>query len=30
MIRPPVAGAVPTAVDEASVQDIPGVKVIWK
>src|SRR6266545_2847335 len=30
MIRPPVAGAVPTAVDESSVKDIPGVKVVWK
>ena len=30
MIRPPVAGAVPTAIDEASVKDIPGVQVIWQ
>jgi nicotinate dehydrogenase subunit B len=30
MIRPAVAGAVPTAVDEASVKDIPGVKVVWQ
>jgi CO/xanthine dehydrogenase Mo-binding subunit len=30
MIRPPVAGAVPTAVDETSVNDIPGVKVVWQ
>jgi CO/xanthine dehydrogenase Mo-binding subunit len=30
MIRPPVAGAVPTAVDEASVKGIPGVKVVWQ
>jgi nicotinate dehydrogenase subunit B len=30
MIRPPVAGAVPTAIDEASVKDIPGVKVVWQ
>ena len=30
MIRPLVAGAVPTAVDESSVKDIPGVKVVWK
>ena len=30
MIRPPVAGAVPTAVDESSVKDIPGVKVVWQ
>jgi CO/xanthine dehydrogenase Mo-binding subunit len=29
MIRPKVAGAVPTAVDEASVKDIPGAKVVW-
>jgi nicotinate dehydrogenase subunit B len=28
MIRPPVAGAIPTAVDESSVKDIPGVKVV--
>jgi nicotinate dehydrogenase subunit B len=28
MIRPPVAGAIPTAVDEASVKDIPGVQVV--
>jgi nicotinate dehydrogenase subunit B len=30
MIRPSVAGAVPTAVDEASVKDIAGVKVVWQ
>jgi CO/xanthine dehydrogenase Mo-binding subunit len=30
MIRPPVAGAVPTMIDEDSVKDIPGVKVVWK
>ena len=30
MIRPPVAGAVPVAVDESSVKDIPGVKVVWQ
>jgi nicotinate dehydrogenase subunit B len=30
MIRPPVAGAVPVAVDERSVGEIPGVRVIWK
>jgi CO/xanthine dehydrogenase Mo-binding subunit len=29
MIRPAVAGSVPTAVDEASVKDIPGAKVVW-
>ena len=28
MIRPPVAGAVPVAVDESSVKNIPGVKVV--
>jgi CO/xanthine dehydrogenase Mo-binding subunit len=28
MIRPPVAGAVPIAVDESSVSDIPGVRVV--
>jgi len=28
MIRPPVAGAVPIAVDEGSVRDIPGVRVV--
>ena len=28
MIRPPVAGAVPLAVDEGSVHDIPGVRVV--
>jgi nicotinate dehydrogenase subunit B len=30
MIRPAVASSVPTAVDEASVKDIPGVKVVWQ
>ncbi|MEA2992521.1 MAG: nicotinate dehydrogenase subunit [Alphaproteobacteria bacterium] len=30
MIRPAVAGAVPTAVDEASLKDIPGAKVVWQ
>ena len=30
MVRPPIAGAMPLAVDEASVRDIPGVKVVWK
>jgi len=29
MIRPTVAGAVPVKVDEASVKDIPGVRVVW-
>jgi nicotinate dehydrogenase subunit B len=30
VIRPAVAGAVPIAVDEASVKDIPGVQVVWQ
>lgn len=30
IIRPPIAGAVPVAVDEASVKDIPGVQVVWQ
>ena len=29
MIRPPVAGAVPAAVDEGSVKDVPGARVVW-
>lgn len=29
-IMPPVAGAVPTAVDEASIKDIPGAQVVWE
>ncbi|HMJ43940.1 MAG TPA: molybdopterin cofactor-binding domain-containing protein, partial [Pseudolabrys sp.] len=29
MIRPAVAGAVPVKVDEASIKDIPGAKVVW-
>ena len=29
MIRPTVAGAVPVAVDEKSIQDIPGARVVW-
>jgi nicotinate dehydrogenase subunit B len=29
MIRPPVAGAVPSAVDEASIAHIPGAKAVW-
>jgi nicotinate dehydrogenase subunit B len=29
MIRPSVAGAVPVTVDEASIKDIPGAKVVW-
>ena len=30
MLRPAVAGSVPTAVDEASISDIPGARVVWK
>ncbi len=30
VIRPAIAGAVPIAVDEASVKDIPGVQVVWR
>jgi nicotinate dehydrogenase subunit B len=30
MIRPPVAGAVPTAVDQSSIRDIPGAQVVWQ
>ncbi len=30
MLRPPVAGAVPVAVDESSVKHIPRVKVVWQ
>jgi CO/xanthine dehydrogenase Mo-binding subunit len=29
MIRPAVAGAVPEKVDESSIKDIPGAKVVW-
>ena len=29
MIRPTVAGAVPVAVDEKSIPDIPGARVVW-
>jgi nicotinate dehydrogenase subunit B len=29
-LRPPVAGAVPTAVDETSIRSIPGARVVWK
>jgi nicotinate dehydrogenase subunit B len=29
MIRPTVAGAVPTSVDEGSIKDIPSAKVVW-
>jgi nicotinate dehydrogenase subunit B len=30
MIRPPVAGAKPVKVDEASIKDIPGARVVWQ
>jgi nicotinate dehydrogenase subunit B len=30
MIRPPVAGSVPAKVDESSIKDIPGARVVWK
>src|SRR6201997_112692 len=30
MIRPPVAGSIPVKVDERSIKDIPGAKVVWK
>jgi nicotinate dehydrogenase subunit B len=30
MLRPVVAGAVPVKVDEASIRDIPGAKVVWE
>jgi CO/xanthine dehydrogenase Mo-binding subunit len=30
MIRPAIAGAVPVKVDEASIKDIPGAKVVWQ
>jgi nicotinate dehydrogenase subunit B len=30
MIRPAVAGSVPVKVDEASISDIPGAKVVWQ
>ncbi len=29
MIRPNVAGAVPAAVDESSISDIPGTQIVW-
>jgi CO/xanthine dehydrogenase Mo-binding subunit len=29
MIRPSVAGAVPVKIDESSIKDIPGAKVVW-
>ena len=30
VIRPPVAGATPTSVDESSIKSIPGAKVVQK
>ena len=30
VIRPPVAGAAPVKVDESSIKDIPGAKVVWE
>jgi nicotinate dehydrogenase subunit B len=30
MLRPPVAGSVPVKVDEASIKDIPGARVVWQ
>jgi nicotinate dehydrogenase subunit B len=30
MLRPPVAGSVPVKVDESSIKDIPGARVVWK
>src|SRR6516225_1622928 len=30
MIRPAVAGAVPVKVDESSIKDIPGARVVWE
>ena len=30
MIRPKIAGAVPEKVDESSIKDIPGAKVVWQ
>ncbi len=30
MIRPAITGSVPTAVDEASITNIPGARVVWK
>jgi CO/xanthine dehydrogenase Mo-binding subunit len=29
MIRPAIAGAVPVKIDESSIKDIPGAKVVW-
>ena len=30
MLRPPVAGSVPVKVDEGSIKDLPGARVVWK
>jgi CO/xanthine dehydrogenase Mo-binding subunit len=30
MIRPPLAGAMPSAVDESSLRGIPGARVVWR
>jgi nicotinate dehydrogenase subunit B len=30
ILRPPVAGSVPVKVDEASIKDIPGARVVWQ
>jgi nicotinate dehydrogenase subunit B len=30
MLRPPVAGSVPVKVDENSIKDIPGARVVWQ
>ena len=30
MIRPAIAGAVPVKIDESSIKDIPGAKVVWE
>jgi CO/xanthine dehydrogenase Mo-binding subunit len=30
MLRPPVAGSMPVKVDEASIADIPGARVVWQ
>jgi CO/xanthine dehydrogenase Mo-binding subunit len=30
MLRPPVAGSVPVSVDESSIKNLPGARVVWK
>jgi nicotinate dehydrogenase subunit B len=30
MLRPPVAGSVPVAVDDSAIKDIPGARVVWE